>query len=59
MKARRLFSLLYIVALVFIVLFIAREKIGIPEQTAQIFYFVAIGIFVIGIGRILYLFMKR
>jgi hypothetical protein len=59
MKTRRIFTFLYFAAIVFIVLFVAKDHINISEDLADIFYYAALGIFGIGLVRIFFLILKR
>jgi hypothetical protein len=55
----RYFYLLYLLAFALIILFALRQELNIPEDLANYGYYIAIGIFVIGVIRVFYLIIKR
>ncbi|MGM0531733.1 MAG: hypothetical protein ACQER7_10310 [Bacteroidota bacterium] len=52
------FYVLYILGLAMIVLFIIREELDLSENLAHLFYYLALGIFGVGIIRIAYMAIK-
>ncbi|MFP4621719.1 MAG: hypothetical protein ACLFM7_10435 [Bacteroidales bacterium] len=50
---------LYILALALVVLYLIHEELNISENTADVFYYLAIGIFGFGVIRVVYLAFKR
>jgi hypothetical protein len=59
MKTTQLFKGLYILAFGLIVLYLLREVMDIPPDLSPWLYYVAIGIFGIGLIRIVYLIVGR
>jgi hypothetical protein len=59
MKKNRLFTGLYILALVLIVLYVMREEVNIPAEVAPFLYYGAIGIFLVGLVRVFYLVLRK
>jgi len=59
MKFKRLFSALYILALLFLLLYAGREAAGLSYETARYFYFAAVAIFGVGLVRIFYMILRR
>lgn len=53
------FYVLYILALAMVVLYVIREEVNLSENLANLFYYLAIGIFGLGIVRVVYLSIKR
>jgi hypothetical protein len=53
------FYVLYILALAMVVLYIIREELDLSENLANLFYYLAIGIFGLGVIRIIFLAIKR
>jgi hypothetical protein len=53
------FYVLYILALAMIVIYLIRDEMEISEGLANLFYYLAIGIFGLGVVRIVYLAIKR
>jgi len=59
MKTRKLLSFIYFLALVSLIIYFIRDMLSIPESTADIFYYIPIGVFFFGIIRIIYLVIRR
>lgn len=59
MKLKRLFTALYILALLSLLLYAGREAAGLSYETARYFYYAAIAIFVLGLVRIFYMVLRR
>gem|GEM_PF-4885131 len=53
------FYVLYILALAMVVIYLIRDEMEISEGLANLFYYLAIGIFGLGVVRIVYLAIKR
>jgi len=59
MKLKRLFSALYILALLSLLLYAGREAVGLTYETARYFYYAAIAIFMVGLIRIFYMILRK
>ena len=56
---KKVVYLLYVLALIFLALFIFHDEWGVQEETAKIFYYIALGIFGIGVIRVVYLIWRK
>ncbi|MFP4526069.1 MAG: hypothetical protein ACLFNL_06735 [Bacteroidales bacterium] len=59
MKVRTLFSISYLVALAFLLLYFLRDDLNLPENLSSALYYAAIVIFIIGVIRIFVMIVKR
>mgnify|MGYP006283383273 CR=1 FL=1 len=59
MKIRKLLSLLYLIAMIFLILYFTKDVFGISSSLADFFYYFAIGVFAFGVIRIIYLVVRR
>lgn len=59
MKLRTLFSISYLVALVFLILYFLRDDLNLPGNLSSALYYAAVVIFIIGVIRIFVMIVKR
>ncbi len=59
MNAKRLFSALYIAALIMLLLYITHDAVGIPPGPARFLYYGAMTIFGVGLIRVFYLILRN
>jgi len=59
MKLKKLFSVLYIIAFLSLLLYAVHEAAGITYETARYFYYGAILIFAVGLFRVVFLILRR
>jgi hypothetical protein len=59
MNAKRLFSTLYILALIMLLLYATHDAVGIPPTPARFLYYAAMTIFGAGLIRIFYLILRN
>ena len=56
---KKLFTGLYLLAFVLIVMYLVRDELNISSSHAPLLYYGAMGIFVVGLARIFYLVLRR